>query len=75
MDSTSNMSSNVSGSDALGGKQEEEEYEFMMSEYEKLGYLDIDELDVLANIADNQAVKLAYNTSLKLQKMKSLVKN
>jgi hypothetical protein len=35
-----------------------------------LGYLDIDQIDNILNIADNMAVKLAYQTS---QKIKQLV--
>jgi hypothetical protein len=42
----------------------------LQSEIDMLGTLDIDQIDNILSIADNMAVKLAYQTS---EKMKNLV--
>jgi hypothetical protein len=43
-------------------KLESEDYE-QLSEYDKLGYLDFDQLENVVSIADNMAVKLALQTT------------
>jgi hypothetical protein len=43
-------------------KLESEDYE-QLSEYDKLGYLDFDQLENVVSIADNMAVKLALRTT------------
>lgn len=41
----------------------------IQSEIDMLGYLDVDQLDNVLNIADNMAIRLAFETT---QKMKNL---
>jgi hypothetical protein len=43
------------------------------SELDQLGYLDINEIDNLVSLADNMAVKLAYDTINKLGNVKNRV--
>ena len=42
-----------------------------LSDYDKLGYLDIDALDNVVSLADNMAIKLAVNTTLKLRDLQN----
>jgi hypothetical protein len=49
--------------------------DFETTEYDMMGNIDVDEMNHLASIAENEAVKLAYNTSLKLKRLHSLAKN
>ena len=47
----------------------------LQSEIDLLGTLDFDQLDNVLSIADNMAIKLAYETSLKMKNLKSKVKS
>lgn len=47
----------------------------LQSEYEKLGYLDVDQLENVLSLADNMAMRLAYKTSFKIRELRTKVKD
>jgi len=47
--------------------------EFEMSEADKLGSLDIDQMDDILSVADSLAIKLAFDTTEKIKRLKSNV--
>jgi len=48
-----------------------DKYEELQSDYDLLGKMEMDNMEDLVSIADNLAIKLAYDTTIKLKNLKS----
>ena len=47
----------------------------MQNDIDMLGYLDVDQLDNVLTLADNMAIKLAYQTTMKMKSFHGKMKN